>query len=172
MNSHRIQLSKIAFPLLMGALMLLASACQKKCQPAATTNFKSVTAKQWRLVETTDPSPEFKKLTKTTFLIFTFDITYTGTVLKVLNNVKFNGPAQVFNYTIDPDSGKLRIEYKDPPAQTENQADAAPTDDAGVIVDYAYDLGKELELSDSKAGYYYRFLPYEGTINPDDTCEF
>ena len=103
------------FFLMLGAIA--TSACQKKCQQpgAALTTF---TDQEFRLVNTTDPT--VKSLTNTNFETITFFKNYTGEVHKVQNNERFNDPALVFNYNVDPVSKRIRLQFSTPPSGGNN----------------------------------------------------
>lgn len=170
MKTVKIHSIKIVTASLLIFLLHL-SGCAKKCQAPATEKFKTVTGQQWRLVETTDPSPDFKALSKSTFLIFQFGVDYKGSVNLVQNNTQFDTPVKTFLYNIDVQSGEMRLKYDGaPPAEGEEATQVDKTPQSSVV-EYTYDLGKELEMTDSR-GNYYRFIPFTGIVAPDDTCEF
>lgn len=157
--------------LLSLSFLLMMSACgTKKCQQPATEKFKTIADQPWRLVETTNSAPEFKVLSNTTFLVFEFTKDYKGSVKKVENNSEYETPIQTFRFNIDPDQGLLRIQYQTAPADGQEEGAKAATS-GGEIVDYDYELGRELEMTDDK-GAYYRFVPYSGIIAPDEKCTF
>ncbi len=150
-------------------LALVTSACgMKKCQAPATQKFTSIVGQPWRLVETTDPGDSFQALSNTTFLVFEFTNDYKGSVKKVENNAEYEVPVLVFKYNIDPESQSIRAQFSSPEAE----ASTTSTQSGGNIIDYDYELGRELELTNAKSGYYYRYVPYNGIIAPDDKCTF
>lgn len=149
-------------------LVVITTACgTKKCQAPATEKFKHITDTPWRLVETTDPGDAFEALSNTTFLVFEFTLDYKGTVKKVENNAEYEVPVLVFKYNVDPDNGRIRAQFTAP-----SEEGSTSTQSGGTIVDYDYDLGREFEMVNSKSGYYYRYVPYNGIIAPDDKCTF
>lgn len=158
--------------LLVFGIVLFLGACQKKCQQPASEKFNTISATEWRLVETTDP--DFKGLNNTTFLIFSFGKNYTGAVNKVLNNDKYDTPVFTFLYQVDPDQNLLRIQYQevvpepDPATGSTTPPQQPPALDP---VDYTYELGRELEMTNSN-GRYYRFVPFQGIVDPDNLCSF
>lgn len=160
-------------------LALFLGACQKKCQQPATEKFKTITGQEWRLIETNDPDKGFKGLNNTTFLIWSFSKNYTGSITKVLNNDKYDTPVFTLKYQIDPEQQLIRMLMEptdsgagastDPAAGgTDTQAQPATTADP---VDYTYDLGRDLTLTDAH-GRYYHFVPFQGIVDPDNTCTF
>ena len=89
---------------------------------------------------------------------------------KVENNTEYQNPVITFNYNIDPDSKMIRAEFLTAPSQDSTSQQAVQS--TGTIVDFDYELGRELELTDVKTGAYYRFVPYTGIITPDEKCSF
>lgn len=155
--------------LLVLGLSLFLGACGKKCQQPATEKFNTLSATEWRMVETTDK--DFKGLNNTTFLIFTFGKNYKGAVNKVLNNDKYDTPIYTFQYQIDPDGGLMRIKFESPLGEGAS-TDGSQTQASGMDpIDYSYELGRELEMTDS-SGRYYRFVPFQGIVDPDNACTF
>lgn len=156
---------------ILGLLALLLPACMdKKCQKPPEQSFKSITEAEWRLVETTDPNPNFKKLNNTTFFIFSFQKNYTGAVNNVINNDKYDTPVRTFKYNISPDENLIRVKYE--MVAPEGEEGAAPVEDNTPPIDYSYELGRELELINLKSGALYRFVPFTGIVDPDNTCSF
>jgi hypothetical protein len=150
--------------------------CAKKCQPPETEKIKSVTAFPWRLVESTDP--QHKGLNNVTFLIFQFQQNMTGDIKKVTNNTQQDDPIFTFIYNISPEQGVIRAKFAGgstgspdgtTPADTSTLEGSSSTND---IVDLRYELSRQFEMTDISRGYYYRFVPFKGIINPDEQCEF
>ena len=158
---------------------LITVAClEKKCQRPAEQSFNSLTDAEWRLVETNDPNPNFKKLNNTTFFIFTFAKNYTGAVNNVINNDKYDNPVRTFKYNIDPASNLIRIKYEIPTsdggsgASSPDGADPSTAPDNTPPIDYVYELKRDLTLTNSFNGAYYRFVPFTGIVDPDNQCTF
>lgn len=147
---------------------LLVLGCQANCQPSSGP-LGSLTEKEYRLVETSDPT--VKNLTNTNFVTMIFHNNYTGEVHKVQDNNRFNNPALVFSFNIDPEQKKIKIQYTTP--QQEGQ-DGAKTggEPVGNPKTYNYTLGSELKLVDATSGFSYRFVPFEGIVKPDQKCTF
>ena len=180
MNTRTRQLGWASWvPLVALAFILLCAGCDKKCQPPAEQSFKTFTGQKWRMVETTDPDPNFKKLNNATFLIFEFNRDYTGTVNKVLNNVNYDTPVRTFFYNVDVNAGLIRTLFQDPSQATDSEQDltgasAIPSmsGQAQGAVEYSYSLGRDFELTETRKGYYYRFVPFTGIVEPDRQCVF
>ncbi len=150
---------------------LMMTACgTRKCQQPATERFTTIVDQPWRLAETTSTAPSYRNLSNTTFLVFDFSKNYKGSVKKVENNTEYQNPVITFNYNIDPDSKMIRAEFLTAPSQDSTSQQAVQS--TGTIVDFDYELGRELELTDVKTGAYYRFVPYTGIITPDEKCSF
>src|SRR6476620_4202589 len=88
------------FPILLALIGFAGLGCQKKCQQAPTTSFKSITDTDWRLVESTDPDVA-KSLSVYTFLIWHFDNSFTGNIINVVNNLKYNTPVLTLNFNVN-----------------------------------------------------------------------
>jgi hypothetical protein len=155
----------------LGAICLLLAftGCQKKCQQGPATAFQSITDTEWRLVESDEPQVQ-SSLTRFTFLIWKFDPTLTGTVINVVDNLKYNNPILTMNYQIDPDQGMLQIKFTAPGAPDANGNPTQGTDQGTSL--YAYELARDLRIYDQNKGYYYRFVQFQGIVNPDNTCIF
>lgn len=169
MTQQRFNVFSLILSLGMGLCLV---ACQKKCQQPATEKFKTITATEWRLVETTDPEVA-KKLNNTNFLIYSFGKNYTGAINAVQNNDKYDTPVYTFKYQIDPDNSLIRMKFSAtaPDSEGGDGTQQAQADDSEPT-DYIYDLGRELELTDDNSGRYYRFVPFQGIVDPDNNCTF
>ena len=160
--------TKFSMKMLLIALTFVAMVgCDKKCQKPAEESFKTITNQKWRMVETTDPNPAFKSLGKYSFLIWEFGLDMTGTVNVVRNNKEFKDAVLTFDYTVDKDSGIIRAAF----AETTLNEGTEATEELEPV-EYSYELGRELELYESGKGYYTRFVPYQGIVEPDNTCTF
>ncbi|NBX68300.1 MAG: hypothetical protein EBR01_04970 [Proteobacteria bacterium] len=157
---------------ILAPLALMMVGCMKKCQIPKERQ-TSVTATEWRLVESTDPTPLIQQNTdKYSFFVFRFGQDFTGDVKVVNGNKQFDTPFQTFEYYIDPQSKTLEVAYSNPTGDnggTEGQNTQQSS--SGGSMFYYYSLGRELELT-SNQGYYYRLVPFTGIVSPDDTCEF
>jgi hypothetical protein len=150
-------------------LLLAVTGCQKKCQQPPATPFQSITDTEWRLVESDDPSVS-ATLTRFTFLIWKFDATLTGSIINVVNNLKYNNPVLTMNYQINADDGLIEIQFVSP-----GQPDAQGNPTQGTVqgqTTYQYALKRDLTLYDTSKGYTYRFVQFQGIVNPDNTCVF
>jgi hypothetical protein len=154
-----------SLPLLI-LVILLSQGCTKKCQQPPTEKFKTFTGQQWRLVETTDQDPAFKSLSNTTFLIWEFGKDYTGKINKVLNNKLYDTPIVQFEYNVDPDNNMVAINFS-ATGSTQSSTQQSPD---GIV--YSYDLGRDFNLTNGKTGASYRFVPFQGIVDPDNQCEF
>lgn len=47
-----------------------------------------------------------------------------------------------------------------------------PSSANGQVTEYSYTLSNELHLTETKTGYYYRFVPFLGIVHPDQVCQF
>ncbi len=149
--------------LFIGALFtclgIFTVSCNKKCQPPPEQPLKSITETEWRLVETTNSQLK-TSLSKTSFPIFAFKPNNEGEIFDVQNNNRPDTADTLFDYLVNPEDGTLRISYR--------KTGTEPSE--GTAIDYRYDLGRDLELTQT-TGTYYRFVPFRGIINPDDTCD-
>lgn len=158
--------------------LLLAGCQQKRCQAPPEQPFQTFVGTQWRLVSTTDPGPNFKTLTQTNFLIFTFNRDFTGDIKSVGNNAQSNVPIATLIYRVDSESRLIQAQITQntvtvPPADgstpNETPQSVAPK---SSTVNFNYTLSREFGLTDSRSGFYYRFVPFLGVINPDQQCTF
>lgn len=162
----RLQLRISAYFALM-ALVVFLPACQKKCQQN-TERLTTFVDKEFRLVQTNDPQIS-KDLTNTNFLIFSFKIDYTGQISRVEDNSRYNNPAKLMRYNVDPERKLIRVQYYDPPAENSNSAVGDPV---GGVHTYTYSLSNEFVLREIGSSYGYRFVPFQGVVRPDDQCTF
>lgn len=146
-------------------VLLFGAACQKKCQPAEAKAFKSLVDTPWRLVESSDPDVA-RELDRFNFLIVTFSRNNTGVVNRVVDNDQYDTPIMQLVWVPDPQARMLRIQYS---SSTFN--DGTGAGDAGTF-DYFYALGRQLEMYESDRGYYYRYVPFKGIVDPDSSCVF
>ena len=158
---------------LMALILLVGTvACQKKCQPTGQP-LTGLTGTDFRLIDTNDP--QFKTLTQTNFIIMNFDDRYKGNVYRVENNEKYDNPALTFEYNVDPTRKEIRLQYYKPAqaaASGGGQAAATPGDAVGGVKSYTYHLGTGFEMHDENSTNYYRFVPFQGIVKPDDICTF
>ncbi len=150
--------------------LALAAGCQKKCQQAAPTPFQHLRDTPWRLVETNNPSSQYKNLSRHTFIIMDFTIDFKGDVKKVVNNDQFDTPILTFDYNISPDDHQLVIRYS-ASGDSGGQQSQSSTIGAGTT-NYQYALSTDLQLVDQKKGYFYRYVPFQGVVDPESTCAF
>lgn len=149
-------------------LLTLVSGCQRLCQAPSQEVARSITQSPWRLVRTNNP--EFKNNNKYTFIIMEFAQDFSGAVKKVVNNREFENPVSVLKYNLETQSGRegtVRIEYKDAASQ-EGAASTKPSE----VTDYRYRLDRGLSLEEVDSGYSYEFVPYQGIVDPDNSCTF
>ena len=155
------------------ALLCLTTGCQKKCQQPATQRFKSLRETPWRLVDTNNPAQEYRNLSRFTFLITEFSVNFKGDVKKVVNNDQFDTPILTFLYNVDPDGKFLVLKY----SSLDAGSDGTGTDGGGTTTDvgtvkYTYELSNELNLYEVNRPYHYRYIPFQGVVDPDSTCVF
>lgn len=167
------RLYKTLLPL--GASLMLAlatTACQKRCQALETTSFKSLVDAQWRLVESTDPQV-INNLNNYNFTILTFNRDNTGDLKRVVDNSQYDIPVYNLLWAPNPMAHLIRIQFSTvtAPTQPGQQVQAANPGDGGTT-DYEYYLGTQLEMYDLNKGYYYRYVPFKGVVNPDTVCSF
>ncbi len=156
--------------ILVLALSSFMIGCSKKC-PTSKEKISSIASTPFRLVASTDPDPEIQNnLSNFTFLVFTFAQNFTGDVKLVLNNVQFDTPVKTFTYNIDPAPKQLLIKYADTTSSSGGAKSGGATGGSDPVL-YSYQLGRDLEIN-SEQGAYYRFVPFTGVLNPDDTCTF
>jgi hypothetical protein len=169
----------LAIIFMLGAL----GACQKKCQAPPVEPFKTVTEQQWRLVETSDPNPQFRTLSRTNFLIMTFKRNFTGDIKRVENNDLYETPVATFKYNVDSDLHRIRMEMMIVQASLptdkgggggteQQQSQGGQVSTQSSVIDYYYDLTREFALTGTQSGFYYRFVPFSGVVDPDSKCEF
>ncbi len=165
--------------LLMVAFLnpLLTVSCQKKrCQAPAEQPFQTIVETQWRLVETTDPHPNFKGLNQTNFFIMIFKRNYTGDFKRVENNDLYETPVATFVYNIDPEAKRIVTEITENAVTVSSDPSgaapsAAPSGQKSQL-DFKYTLGREFTLTRVSAGFFYRFVPFTGIVDPDKQCVF
>ncbi|MSP18920.1 MAG: hypothetical protein EXR74_05055 [Bdellovibrionales bacterium] len=161
-------------PILILVLALSSFMMGCKICPTSKEKIPSIVSSPLRLVSSTDPDPLIQEtLSNFTFLVFTFAQDFTGDVKLVLNNVQYDTPVKTFTFNIDPGSKQLIIKYADPNSlewdKAISESGAATGGNAPVL--YRYELGRDLVMN-SEQGDYYRFVPFTGVLNPDDTCSF
>ena len=171
MNTVRHRLFAL---LLLSFAWSLLPGCQKKCQAPSAERPNSITSNPWRLVSTNDPS--LKNNNKYTFYVIAFAQDFSGDMKKVVNNREFETPIRTLKYNLQTDTGKsglLRIAYFEVAATEEGgTGDTTTSTDPVQTTDYSYALTKNLELTASKSGYTYDFVPYVGIVDPDNNCTF
>jgi hypothetical protein len=161
--------------LLLGGVLWMGG-CAVPCQPPAQTPFTSITGTPWRLVSTTDPT--VTTLNRFTFTILTFAVAFTGTVQKVVNNQEYDTPILTFIWNIQTNnstSGQISVQFSTVPDNSNgNNSGSQPAQQpqTGPVVTYNYTLNNELHLTDTTMGYYYRYIPFVGIVDPDSTCTF
>lgn len=154
----------------MALALLYTPGCQQRCQPPATQRIKNLSETGWRLVETTDQA--VKGLDNYNFLIYTFARNFSGDVKQVRFNDQFETPFKTFNWNIV--NGQLVIRYASiaPPSTTGTQGSGSPSTQRNASdAYYNYSINHELEMIDGR-GNYYRFVPFQGVVDPDTNCKF
>ncbi len=152
---------------------LLTSACGKRCQAPEAATFKSVVETPWRLVESNDPQVT-KELDNFNFLILQFNRNNTGDVKRVVDNDQYDSPVMTLVWVPDGTAKVMRIQYSSVSGEAFNNLDqvgAAGEGDQGTY-DYNYKLGRQLEMTEKNRGYYYRYVPFKGIVDPDNVCTF
>jgi hypothetical protein len=121
-------------------------------------------AAQWRLVESTDPDVT-KTLDNYNFLIMRFDRNNTGAINKVVSNELYENPVSYLKYVVASQGhvGQLQIEFSSSPTGNGDQGTFA--------FEYAL-TSTGLELSQVNSNNYYRYVPFVGIVDPDNTCVF
>lgn len=154
----------LASALILGSL----AACQRRCQPAAEQAFQNLSATEWRFVESSNPG--FRELNNYNFLIMKFNDDFTGEVFTVRENRRLQTAQKVFEWNVDTNRESLTAAYSTPPV--EGQEGATQSTSQPTIVNYSYDLGRELKLREAGTGYTYRLVPFTGVVAPDNVCTF
>ena len=155
------------------AILALSSGtgCGKKCNQPVTTPFKFLRETQWRLIETDNPAPEYRRLSKYTFQNWEFGVNFTGQIFTVINNDQQDTPFRVFKWNVDKDAGILLLQLQSPIGEEDEEGNVAGGEDLGTI-EFSYKMGRNLELVEAERGYVYKFVPFQGVVDPDNTCEF
>jgi len=157
---------------ILAPLALMMVGCMKKCQVPKERQ-TSVSATEWRLVESTDPDQDIQdNLSNFTFFIFRFGQDFKGDIKAVVNNTQYDTPVRTFVFDVEPESRILSIKYAFPEGeggQNGGQGTSGQNPEEPRV--YYYSLGRQLELT-SDEGYYYRFVPFTGILSPDATCVF
>ncbi len=154
---------KILRPWILAIFALLSmAACQRKCQPMATQSYQSLVETPWRLVQSTDPEVA-RNLNNYNFLVVSFNRNSTGEVKRVVDNDQYDTPVQTLVWVPNVSTKMIRVQYS-------SASGAAPGDDG--TFDYTYTLGRQLEMTDTTNGYYYRYVPFQGVVDPDVSCSF
>lgn len=159
--------TRTGLALLTSAMLLSGFGCQKKCQQSKV-RYSSLVDTQWRLVETTDPDILEAGLSNFDFQVFTFTSNGAGTINQVISNELYQSPIATLVWVPNPPDKTVRIEYTS--AAVPNQTPPQPGD-LGTF-DYVEMLGTDLKLTDQNRGFYYRFVPFTGIVNPDTVCVF
>lgn len=152
---------------------LLTSACGRRCQAPEAASFRSVVETPWRLVESNDPQVA-KELDNFNFLILQFNRNNTGDVKRVVDNDQYDSPVMTLVWVPDGVTKVMRIQYSSVSSEAFDSVDdvgAAGSGDQGTY-DYSYKLGRQLEMNEKGRGYYYRYVPFKGIVDPDNVCEF
>lgn len=157
-------------------LWVAGPACQRKCQPPSDERPTTITANPWRLVDTNDPTLA-KANTKYTFYVISFAQDFSGDMKKVVNNREFETPINTLKYNLETDNGRsgfMRVAYFEVGAGAEGDigGEVQAASEPSQTVDYEYTLTRELNLTASRSGYSYRFVPYVGIVDPDNNCTF
>lgn len=150
--------------------------CQKKrCQPPAEQALQTFIGTQWRLVQTTDPNPNYRALSNTNFFIMTFNRNFTGDFKRVENNDLYETPVATFIYNVDAANKHIAAEITENTALANNGKATGTTQtnpSPPARVDYNYTLTRELTLTATPSGFHYRFVPFTGVVDPDNQCVF
>lgn len=122
------------------------------------------------MVESNDPALR-TTLTKVNFFIMVFKINFTGQIFRVENNDRIDDPQREFGFDVDVDSKLIKVQYYFPKT-TDEQGKEVPGEKDGTPITYSYQLSRELRLTNTQTGYYYRLVPFMGVVKPDEKCEF
>ncbi len=154
-------------------LVTVALTSCKKCQQPPEQPFRYLEESPWRLAESTNPK-DVGKVTNTNFIILSFIQNGTGDVKRVKDNDQYDTPLYTIQWIADTGQDLLRIKYTKGIANTDavDPDVPQPAADEGSVVDYSYSIGRELELTETRTGYYYRFVPFTGVVYPDQDCTF
>ncbi len=157
-------------------MALFMVGCGKKCQQVTNT-YESLTDTPWRLVETNDRTTGFRKLSNFTFPVMNFGLDFLGSVQSVVNNQQFDSPLCNLVHKADPANNVMVIQYSEGGGGEtlggdEGNQETTPVCPFAGTRTYEYKLGRQLELTDSKTGKYYRFAPFLGIVQPDKECTF
>lgn len=151
------------------------TACDKKCQAPPEKPLTTFIGLEWRLVSTTDPGAT-KNLSRFTFLILIFKLEFEGEIYKVENNKRFDSPVGFFKFNVQSEgrSGSLfTVDIAPPPPDDGSGANTSTTTSQSKTVKrYEYEWGNRLNITESKTGYEYEYVPFTGIIDPDSTCTF
>ncbi len=164
------------FIIVLILLAFFSAGCgNPKCQAPAPEKIPTFTANPWRLVSSTDPG--IKKLDRFNFTILSFSKNNKGDIKAVQNNTQYDAPLYTFDYIVsteDAKSGQLRIVFYGQAKEEEGEAPSgeAPKGEASKPKDYEYQLTRELVLSESRTGYEYKYIPFQGIVDPDSNCTF
>ncbi len=160
---------------IVGLLALgLGSGCGRKCNTPVTTPFRFLRETQWRLVETSNPAPEYRSLGKYTFFIWQFRQNFTGDIFQVVNNDQRDSPFRTFKWNTDGNkSGNLAMKFSEPGTADPGGGEGGGTEarDLGTF-QFSFNLSNELNITDLQRGHEYRFVPFQGVVDPDNDCSF
>jgi hypothetical protein len=146
--------------------------CNKKCQVPPSQPFTTLTATDWRLIETNAPKLT-NKVDNFNTEILSFKTNFEGD-LKSLSTNNESAPIDVFTYKV-PSSGMLRITFSQAPPTAQQGQGATGTTGTGTSqapIDYNYELSNSLTMTEVATGYTYHYVPFTGIVNPDDNCTF
>lgn len=176
MHTTRIHLA----PLFLLALLVLTSACGRRCQAPLTETPTSLTQYEWRMVPRATTDKGYRPyLTNYSFVTYTFG-QFDGFEKVVVNNQAQEEEVakqdNSFVYVI-PRRGLLCIDREVGPSgilASGNEADLATRCTAGSndIERYTYSLSRNGLRLTRTDGATLDFVPYEGAIAPDNFCTF
>jgi hypothetical protein len=169
-------------PLYFFTLIFLGG-CGKKCQQPPSKAFDSITATQWRLIETNMPNimpvpvsnapSTYRTLDRFTFEIWKFNVDGSASINQVEHNDQHDQPFLSFDYTsLKTDNGKQGVFTATFATPGTTGSDGTPQAGKTIgSVNYTYDLGRDLTLTDNQ-GHTFHFVQFTGVVPPDSTCTF
>jgi len=148
-STHRIMTG------FLGLLLLLTAGC-KRCQESPEVPFTTFVEQEWRLVETSDQAAS-ENLNCFTFMIFVLNRNFKGEIRPVINNEELEEQAITFDYRVFAEEKVIEI--------------TSLSQSSGENVQYyQYDLGRDFTLTNTETGNFYRYVPFQGILDPDIDC--
>jgi len=143
----------------LGITLMLTGCLKKPCQDLVTEPYSTFTEVEWRLVETNDPA-QAGTLSNFTFTTITFELSFEGEIKPYINNRELDENVTPFAYQVFPDQDALQITS----LNVRNGQQETLT--------YFYDLGRDFTLTNAQTGNFYRYVEFDGFVEPDNDCTF